>query len=246
MEDIARYAEGLMESAELQEFEAALATDTDLQEQYRLYTEAESKLKQHIAAEQDEEDLRITLQHMRKEFFSAPVAGNTSPVRAKVVKLMWRKVAVTAAAAILVALFIWQPWQGEDLYTQYAATEMVSAVERGTHTDSLLVRATKAFNAKEFTSAATYLYEVVEAQPENSFARFYYGVSLMQTGKTELARGAFTVLSKGSSAFRDEAVFYMALSYLKDNDKESCKKWLQQVPAGSGSYEKAQKLLQEL
>ena len=246
MDDIARYAEGLMEASELQDFEAALAADADLQEQYNLYTEAEGKLKRHIAAEQGEEELRATLQGMRKEFFSAPVIGNTSPVRAKVVKLMWRKVAITAAAAILIGLFLWQPWQGEDLYTKYAATEMVSSVERGTHTDSLLANATKAFNAKEFTSAATYLYEVVEAQPENSFARFYYGVSLMQTGKTELARGAFTALSKGSSAFKDEALFYMGLSYLKDNDKENCKKWLQQVPAGSGAYEKAQKLLQDL
>lgn len=246
MDDISRYADGLMETEELQAFEAALTEDSDLQKQLALYKEAEEKLKRHIASEKGEEELKITLQGMRKEFFSSSAAGTTPAVRAKVVKLLWRKVAITAAAAVLVALFVWQPWQGEDLYTKYAATEMVSSVERGSHTDSLLDKATTAFNAKEFTSAATWLYEVVEAQPENSFARFYYGVSLMQTGKTELARGAFTMLSKGSSAFKDEAVFYMGLSYLKDNDKENCKKWLQQVPAGSGSYEKAQQLLKEL
>lgn len=252
MDDIARYAEGLMEDAELQTFEAALASDEELQEQYKLYTEAESKLKNHFAAEEGEEKLTLTLQGMRKEFFSESTTAqvvnmpSSAPVRAKVVKLMWRKVAITAAAAVLVALFLWQPWKQEDLYTKYAGIEMVSPVERGNHADSLLVQATAAFNAKEFSSAAVYLFEVVEAQPDNSFAKFYYGVSLLQSGKTALARTTLTALSKGNSAFKQEATFYVALSYLKDNDKENCKKWLQQIPADSGNYDKAKELMQDL
>lgn len=249
MDDIARYAEGLMEADEHKEFETALAADAELQQQLALYTEANGKLQQHFSSLEGEEKLKLTLQDMRKEFFSGEAPGKmvplSSPVRNKVVKMMWRKVAVVAAAAILVAVFVWQPWN-RDLYTKYAATEMVSSVERGTHTDSLLTQATTAFNAKEFSAAAVYLFEVVQADPTNSFAQFYYGVSLLQSGKTEMARGTLTELTKGNSTFKYEAMFYMGLSYLKEKDETNCKKWLQQIPAGSGNYEKAKELLQAL
>ncbi|WP_127132575.1 hypothetical protein [Pseudoflavitalea rhizosphaerae] len=246
IEDIARYAEGLMEAADLPDFEAALAGDAELQQQYQLYLEAESKLQKHFASQEGEEKLKLTLQNMRNEFFSGETPVKTiSPVRSKVVKMMWRKVAVVAAAAVLVAVFLWQPWN-RDLYTKYADTEMVSSVERGTHTDSLLAKATAAFNAKEFSSAAVYLFEIVQTDPTNSFAQFYYGVSLLQSGKTEIARETLTKLAAGSSAFKYEAMFYMGLSFLKEKDEMNCKKWLQQIPADSGNYGKAKELLQAL
>ncbi|QEC45288.1 hypothetical protein [Pseudobacter ginsenosidimutans] len=246
IEDIARYAEGLMEADELPDFEAALAGDAELQQQYQLYLEAESKLHKHFASQEGEEKLKLTLQNMRQEFFSAEApVKSISPVRNKVVKMMWRKVAVVAAAAVLVAVFLWQPWN-RDLYTKFADTEMVSSVERGTHTDSLLAKATTAFNAKEFSSAAVYLFEIVQTDSTNSFAQFYYGVSLLQSGKTEIARETLTKLAAGSSAFKYEAMFYMALSYLKEKDETNCKKWLQQIPAESGNYGKAKELLQAL
>ena len=246
IEDIARYAEGLMEAAELPDFEAALATDAELQQQYQLYLEVESKLQKHFASQEGEENLKLTLQNMRNEFITAQAPVKTiSPVRRNVVKMMWRKVAVVAAAAILVAVFLWQPWN-RDLYTKYADTEMVSSVERGTHTDSLLAKATAAFNAKEFSSAAVYLFEIIQVDSSNSFAQFYYGVSLLQSGKTEIARETLTKLAAGSSAFKYEAMFYMGLSYLKEKDEANCKKWLQQIPAESGNYEKAKELLHDL
>lgn len=250
MDDIARYAEGLMEHDEQMEFETALSEDSELQEQLLLYKDAHSKLEKHFAAEPGEEKLKVTLQDMRKEFFAEENTGTPvkqlSPYRAKVVKAMWRKVAVVAAAAVLVAVFVWKPWEGRDLYTKYADTEMVSSVERGSHTDSVLAQATKAFNAKEFSSAATYLYEVVQADSSNSFAQFYYGVSLLQSGKTEMARQALTGLAKGNSAFKYEAMFYMGLSYLKEKDEDNCRKWLKQIPAGSGNYGKVKELLEKL
>jgi TolA-binding protein len=234
----------------LKEFETVLAEDPELQEQLSLYKEAQEKLQQHFTAAEGEEKLKLTLQDMRKEFFTgeaqaAPVKP-ISPYRAKVVKAMWRKVTVVAAAAVLLAIFVWKPWEGRDLYTKYAATEMVSPVERGSHADSVTTKAVQAFNTKEFSSAATYLYEIVQADSTNSFAQFYYGVSLLQSGKTEMARATLTKLSRGNSAFKEEAMFYMALSYLKEKDKENCRKWLQQIPAGSGSYAKAKELLERL
>ncbi len=249
MDDIARYAEGLMEADEQMEFETALAADNELQQQLDLVYEANGKLQQYFSSQEGEEKLKLTLEDMRSEFFSGENPGKvvplSAPVRHKVVKMMWRKVAVVAAAAILVAVFLWQPWNN-DLYTKYADIEMVSSVERGTHSDSLLTKATAAFNAKEFSSAAVYLFEVVQADPTNSFAQFYYGVSLLRSGKTEMARETLTKLTAGNSTFKYEAMFYMGLSYLKEKDEANCKKWLQQIPAGSGNYEKAKELLQDL
>ncbi|NML23469.1 hypothetical protein HHL16_21495 [Pseudoflavitalea sp. G-6-1-2] len=250
IEDAARYAEGLMSAEEQQEFETALTEDSELQQQLNLYKEVNGSLERSFTAAENEEQLRATLKDMRGEFFSndasaATVSKPASAYKATVVKMMWRKVAITAAAAILIAVFVWQPWN-KDPYSQYAVNEMESPVERGSHTDSVLVLASKAFNAKEYSSAATYLYEVVEKDSSNSFAQYYYGIALLQSGATEKARQTLITVSKGSSAFQHEASFYVALSYLKEKDTENCKKWLQQIPATSGNYGKAQELLQDL
>lgn len=249
-EDVARYAEGLMSAEEQQEFETALSEDSELQQQLDLYKEVHGSLERSFKAEEKEEALRSTLKDMRSEFFeaqtsAAAVTKPASPYKATVVKMMWRKVAITAAAAVLIAIFVWQPWS-KDLYTKYADNEMVSPVERGSHADSVLVLASKAFNAKEYSSAATYLYEIVEKDSSNSYAQFYYGVALLQSGITEKARQTLIAVSKGSSAFQHEASFYVALSYLKEKDIVNCKKWLQQIPSTSGNFGKAQELLQDL
>ncbi len=65
----------------------------------------------------------------------------------------------------------------------------------------------------------------------NSFVSFYYGVSLLQTNSIAGARNIFDQLYAGQSAFKFEAAFYLALSYLKDDNKAQCKEWLKKIPA---------------
>lgn len=253
-EDIARYADGLMEAEEQQAFEAALATDPELQQQLALHREVEGVLQQQFAPDEQRQQLQGTLQQLRQEYFGTKTTvqpneqpgAQPGPQPAKVVPFKRYMGAVIAVAAMLVVvLMVWNPFAG-NLYEKYAATQMVAQVERGSHIDTVLQKATIAFNNKEFTEAAVFLAEVVQAQPDNSYALFYFGVSLMQTNQLPLARVAFEKLFKGESAFKYEAAFYEALTYLKEKDEDTAKDWLEKIPADAANYKKAQELMRKL
>lgn len=225
IDDIARYAEGLMEADEQAAFEASLAADASLQQQLELYQEVHTGLQQHFTPDTE---LQQTLQGLRGEFFTK------KPARV----IPFKRYAVAVAAILIAVMFVWQPWK-PSLYKQYADITMVAPVERGEETDQLS-EAVAAFNKKDFTTAASLLEKVYDST--NSFTSFYYGVALLQSNETGRARTILNRLYAGESAFKNEAAFYLALSYLKEDDKTTCINWLQKIP----DHPKAQELLKKL
>lgn len=253
-EDIARYVDDQMTADERQAFDAALETDPELQQQMALYLDVDTTLQQQFGRDEQREQLQGTLQQMRQEYFGEKAASpldtasapQTGVQPAKVIPFKrYLGAAIAVAAVLIVGLFVWNPF-APNLYEKYAATQMVAQVERGSHIDTVLQDATTAFNNKEFTVAAVMLAEVVQQQPDNSYALFHFGVALLQTDQIPLARAVFEKLFKGESAFKYEAAFYEALSYLKEKDKDTAKDWLEKIPADAANYSKAQELMEKL
>jgi hypothetical protein len=225
IDDIARYAEGLMAADEQAAFEASLAADASLQQQLQLYREVHTGLQQHF---QPNIPLQQTLQDLRGEFFTK------KPARV----IPFKRYIVAVAAVLIAIAFVWQPWKPA-LYKQYADITMVAPAERGEASQDVSA-AVAAFNKKDFTTAASLLEKVYDST--NSFTSFYYGVALMQSNETAKARTVLQQLYAGESAFKQDAAFYLALSYLKENDKAGCINWLQKIP----DHAKAQELLKRL
>lgn len=240
-EDIARYEAGEMDANVRIGFEALLVTDADLRQQLALYREVQQSLTHSVQTAGEKQQLQQTLSMLGREYFHTPAA---IPARTFSLKNYLRPVAGVAAAAVI-ALCIWQPWQ-PDLFTSYARTQMVAMTERGADTDTLLHRATLAFNKADYTDAARLLNKVVQQDKDNSFASFYYALSLLQLRETGRARELLLALNNGSSAFTHEAAFYLALSYVRENNKAEARKWLQRIPQDAVVYEKATRLLREL
>lgn len=239
--EIARYAEDDMTAGERQEFEQALSTDTSLQQQLALYREVHGSLQQHFNKDEQQLELEETLQEMRGEFFS------DASRRPKVVSISRKlQFAISVAAVIVIAIIIWKPWQKEDLYGKYAQLDMINPAERGDNTDSLLQQSAIAFNKEDFITAEKNLEQVRQVKPDDSFTNFYYGVSLLQNGKTAQARVVLSAVANGESVFKYQATFYQALTYLKEGNKETCREWLQKIPADAAFYAKAQELLNKL
>lgn len=237
--DIARYAEGDMTAEERSAFEANLASDATLQQQLALYREAHGSLQQHFSGDGQREQLQGTLHSLRGEFF------NEASQPGKVVSMKrWLRGAVAVAAVLIAVVFVWQFMQ-PDLFKKYSAITMAAA-ERGEQEDEQLMNGVTAFNEKDYTSAAKILTQVRQKDTTNSFVSFYYGVSLLQTDRIAEAREIFNQLYVGQSAFKFEAAFYQALTFLKEDNKVLCKEWLQKIPADALNYNKAQELLKKL
>ncbi|WEK35062.1 MAG: tetratricopeptide repeat protein [Candidatus Pseudobacter hemicellulosilyticus] len=238
-EDVARYAEGLMEPGEQAAFEQALATDASLQEALDLYREVQQGLQQQWHPDAQEKALRATLKDLGQQYFTGKTGGRVVRMKNAL------RAAVAVAAVAILVVFVWHPWQ-KDLYTQYADASMITSVERGADSASLLQMATRAFNKRDYAGALPLLQQTLLQEANNSFVQYYYGIALLETGKTAEAQQIFTKLHEGNSVFKYEATFYMALSYLKNGDRSSCRSWLQQIPADASNYGKAKELLKKL
>jgi hypothetical protein len=213
IDNIARYAEGLMEADELAAFEAELSTDASLQEQLALYREVHTSMQQHFTPDEQQQQLQQTLQGMRGEFFVSN--ATTARATAKVIPFKCYLQRAVAVAAILIAvLVIWQPWK-PNLFNKYAEMTMVAPVERGGDHDRMLQEAVTAFNNKDFVTAASKLEKLMQ-DTADSYVAFYYGVSLMRSDRLQAAKDVLYLVYSGESAFKYEALFYYALCYLKE------------------------------
>jgi tetratricopeptide (TPR) repeat protein len=237
--DIARYAEGDMSAEELQAFEQALAADATLRQQLALYHDVHSSLQQHFTKDAGQLQLEGTLQQMRGEFFTRQTKT------AKIVSInRTLRYVMGVAAVLLITLFLWKPWQS--LYDQYSDMQMINPAVRGDNADSLLQQAAIEFNNEEYEDASALLSEAQKLRPDDSFTNFYYGVTLMHLDQLLPARLVLGEIYDGSSVFKYEAAFYIALTYIKEKDKTSAREWLQKIPSDAANHGKAQELLRKL
>jgi hypothetical protein len=238
--DIARYDEGDMTAEERSAFEANLASDETLQQQLNLYREVHGSLQQHLGADEQRHHLQATMHSLRGEFF------NEASQPGKVISMKrWLRGAAAVAAVLIAVVFVWQFMQ-PGLFEKYSETTMAAPAERGEQTAEMLEGAVAAFNKKNYLSAAEVLAHIKKHDTANSYVNFYYGVSLLQTNRIGEAREIFNQLYAGQSAFKFEAAFYQALSFLKEDNKALCREWLQKIPADAPNYNKAQELLKKL
>ena len=236
---ISRYVDEEMSPAERMDFEQQMQREPELRKQVELYFEVTKSLQRRLHPAKEEAELRRTLEQLRPQYFQT---------RSRVVPMAPRKkwlMAVAATVVFLLALTIWAPWN-PDLYRKYSDVRMPGIEERGAEEDSLLRQAEKEFNEKRFAESIPLFETYLAAEPDDAFVRFYYGIALMQSGQTGKSRREFDTLFTGNSAFRYEAAFFMALSYLKEKDRDRCREWLQRIPPDAPNYPKAQELLRKV
>ncbi len=233
IKDIIRFSEGEMEAKERLDFEQALQTDQNLKNDYDLYNQVNGTLRAKFNTQPADIEFKQKLKEFNTKYFTK---GREVPVR----KLKTNRF-FYAAAVILLALFIWAPWN-QNLYNKYSGTQMVSVAERGTANETLLSEATQAFNSKDFYTAKSKLKSLLESDTNNDMLKFYYGISLLETNEILNSRTHLDAVFNGESVFKDEAAFYMALSYVKEKNNNAAKAWLEKVSSDSAVFEKAQEL----
>jgi tetratricopeptide (TPR) repeat protein len=239
---INRYLDGGMNAEELKAFESQMQMNAGLQKEVELTRDVLSTLNIKLHPGENEKALQLSLTEMNAEYFSRKTE------QAKIIPLSRRRWVTAIAAVFVLALLltVWQPWKKEDLYQQYAAVQMPGISERGVVADSLLKQAVENFNNKKFAEAIPDFEAVLKDSSENAFVQYYYAIALLQNGNIEKARIQLTQLNDGRSIFKNDAAFYMALSYLKEKNKTVCKDWLNKIPTDNATWFKAQELLKKL
>ncbi len=241
-----RYVDGEMDAQEQQQFELLLQTDVQLNEYVAQYQQATAALKAHFAPDENRNALKQTIGTLNAEYFKPEAKVVSMKPQSKVMSfnnyVRWSS---GIAALLLVGLLIFNPWR-KSLYDEYNTATTMSISERGAGAQTNLEKAASFYNNKDFTSAEPLLAKEYTTDTDNSLVAYYYAITLVQDGKTAKGRDILESLYKGESAFKYDAAYQVALSFVKEKNNTEAKKWLALVPAGTSNHVKAQELSKKL
>ena len=235
-----QYFNGLLAPETAAAVEARAISDTEFGAEFDFRRQMETWLQQ----EAGRSAVRETLRTVGTDYFQAPLSA-TPGKQPFLVK--WRRTvmaAATALAVLAVATWFLRP-EAPLGYRDYAQHAPLSMLERGPDSDDPATAAETAFNQKNYPAALEALNRVLAQKPDHPTAQLYKGITLLELEQAAAARAVLRPLAEGTSALRGEGQWYLALSYLQENNKTECQKALQRIPPGDRRYAAAQALLEK-
>jgi predicted Zn-dependent protease len=157
-------------------------------------------------------------------------------------KRYWWAIAASLAALIAV-MWLFYPSADPDLYRRYALHTPPQWTVRSGDNPEAAVRAETAFKRGDYQAALTALEAYAKAKPEDPSIAFYQAVCLIEINRAAEARALLQPLATGQSAWRDEARWYLALSWLKEKNMAESGKALSAIQPGEDHYQEASALL---
>jgi tetratricopeptide (TPR) repeat protein len=232
------YYNGLLSPEDAQALLRRAGSDTEL----AMEMSVREKMERWLKNQPERKALAENLETIGPEYFmeQAPVE---QPVMTA--KVNWRRRLMLAASVVVMCLAAWFLFAPKpSLYRQYAQYQPLHLSVRGA-AEPIIAEAEAAFNAKDFPRALSALDRLLLIQPDNGSARLYKGICLLELNRPADARTVFAPIAEGQTALRADGIWYAALSYLLENDLESCKTALKKLETGDAHFEAAQAILKK-
>ena len=215
-------------------FEKQLSEDQELASAFEIFKELNAHLDNKFSNEKELNAFKKNIKSIAKE--------NRKTKKSKVVKFKPWQYAMAASVAVLFGLFIFQNINPS--FDDYNHPENAYFTERG-DVDANLKQAETTFNDKKYKEAIPYFEEIlkVNASPE---IQYFYAISLLEDNQFQKAETALEELKTGNSIYKNKAIWYLALSKLKQKEYKSCKEILETIPQDFEVYDQVEELLNEL
>ncbi len=214
------------------ELETKFEKDADLKEKFDLYQETSYHLSQKFS---------IETKSFNENLKNSAKATN-SKKKSKIIAFKPWYFMVAASIALFFGLLLMnQPIPKYDDYNQH---ENMNMVERGDVIKSLKL-AQDAFNSKNYKEAITHFEVVLKDNPRPEI-KYFYAIALLEDNRFADSESILKELSTGKTAFKNTATWYLALSKLKQQKPEECKKILKTIPTDYEDYDQVLKLLKEV
>ncbi len=237
------YLSNEMPTDEKKLFEERLLIDASFRESFAVYKETSQFLHTTFSAETLA--FKMNLDVISNEHFSQTQENNSNEThqkkQTKVIQFKPWYYAVAASIALVFGTLFFN--QNDPQYGDFNQHEAAVFVERS-DADVNLKEAQDFFNAKEYKKAVLAFEKIPNLT--NPELQYYYAIALIETNDYQKAEIFLTNLKDGTSVYKTKAVWYLALSNLKQKKVEECKVYLKQIPADAEDYDKAQELLGDL
>lgn len=226
------YIDGLLEGAELTQFEQRMEHDEELRDLVALQKEVYAIINQRVAG--GEGKLREKLAYARTNMATGTESN-------KVFKLY----VPIAAAACLLFIFGLFLFRGGD-QALFDLPIMPSEVVRGEVGHTNYEDAVKLFNKGKYSDARVILLPLITAEPEVVQYQYYAALTLVGEEDWNAAISALQPLAEGVSIYADEAKYYLGLAYWKTGNTRDAVVTLEQIPALGKLGEKKVKLMEKI
>lgn len=163
-----------------------------------------------------------------------------------------RYAAVFAGAAIVTGLILFtgQTGTSEEIINRYYKAYEAPSAQRSTITEASAdyILGLKYYNAKDYRNAASQFARVLERNPDDMQTHLLTGVSNMEEKQYNEAKKSFTtVIDDNNNLFIESARWYLALCYVKTEEKDKALQLLAVIRDEKGLYSKdAKKVLRKL
>jgi tetratricopeptide (TPR) repeat protein len=235
-EKIERYLSGQMNGDEKADFENEMKNDPVLMKNVELDKALVEQIKYHAFLEKQ-------ILHGKKEL-----------KRHKNLQLTTYTI-LSLAAVLLILFFIPGIWQQNNYDKLFASAYQVypndylsvDATFRGdTMIDSLELAAMTAYENKDFLNAESKIKEILQTG-ENHELRFFLSITQLENGKTDDAIESLQALYSLPENFKyyEQTRWYLALAWIKLNNKEEAKRLLNELSEIEGYYWDKAKVLKE-
>lgn len=235
-EKIGRYVEGEMQGEELKEFEDQMQIDGTLREKVDVFSSVEQALSGRFQNDTNEQGFNNQIARLA----GAHIVEDAE----KPSKIKWFLWAAAASVILLAVIFFSTP-SSEPTYADYAVYEPLALAERG-DTDSVKLLAESAFNGKEYEKALRYVDAILREDMENTSLQIYKAIALIELGRYDEADDLLNSIERRDSLYRDKAIWWQALSALKQREYDRSKALLIRISEDADEYKRAQTLLDEL
>lgn len=228
------YFNNEMPQAEKELFEQRLNSDNQFRESFNLYKETTAMLENKFDSKTI--DFKENLKSISKSHFSEKEEEKSRVIN-------FKPFYYAVAASVVLAFGTWFMMQGNPEYGDFNQHENAYFMERSVG-DVNLSEAQKAFNEKDYKKTVSAFEKVQNLT--NPELQYFYAIALIETNNYTKAEILLNNIKSGTSVYKDKAIWYLALSNLKQNKFDECKTYLNQIPADAEDYVKAQKLLNKL
>lgn len=230
-----QYLQDEMTVEEKNSFENQLAEDPEFASEFETFKTIHLQLETKFGYEQEREAFKENLIKVSDKHFNKH--------KAKVITLKPWYYGVAASAVILIGLFFYNYSQNPS-FDDFNHPEQAYFVERS-DANATLKQAETAYNAREYKKA-NLLFESLLKENNTPEIQYFYGVSLLQTNEIKKSESVFNELKSGTSAFKDKALWNLALIKLKQKNYRACKEILLTISEDYEDYVEVQSLLKKL
>ena len=229
-----QYLENELSTEEKINFEKQLAEEQEFASSFEVFKELNLHLENKFGNATELNAFKKNLKSISKEHFKTK--------KSKVVAFKPWQFAIAASIAILLGVFVFQNINPS--FDDYNNPEMATFTERGEVNDNLKL-AQDAFNSKNYKVAIPY-FEAVLNSTKSPEIQYFFAVSLLEDNQFQKSETNLIELKSGTSIYKNKAIWYLALSKLKQKEYKSCREILLTIPDDFEDYDQVQDLLNEL